>query len=217
VPSTQLNPPLGRVCARLPTALPSLPSSPHPRPAPLNNHQMEGCSFFPSRFSGAGAGGETGRLLRSGQRGLRGRRLSDSDAATVMGLRVDQGLLLILISAGLVLLMLGLCCLDRWMRRHPDVPVDHLLMPKRYRSKRIRRVHQVGAPSPYFFQQARRPSDLRCVSFQNSRLPPRFDLPPWDAFITTYIFPTIFSTSNQLHAMRFYLPSNGRTPCLLAF
>ncbi len=120
--------------------------------------QMEGCSFLPSEFSGAGGGAsraaETGRLLlRQQQRGRDGggrrRRLSSSDdTVTVMGLLVDEGLLLILLSVGLVLLVVGLCLLDRWMNRHPDVPVDHLLMPKRYRSQRTRRVQQVGDPPP---------------------------------------------------------------------
>ncbi|CAM9100213.1 unnamed protein product [Scytosiphon promiscuus] len=51
---------------------------------------------------------------------------------------LDQGLLLVIISAGLLAVLTGMCCLESWLRMHPD-GLDRCL-PRRFRSTRVRRV-----------------------------------------------------------------------------
>lgn len=67
------------------------------------------------------------------------------------GLRcLDQGLLLVIISAGLFAILMGMCCLENWLRMNPD-GLDRWL-PRQFRSTRVRRVQHVSV-SPRVFQE----------------------------------------------------------------
>lgn len=57
---------------------------------------------------------------------------------------LDEGLLLIIVTAGLLLILAGMCVLDTWLRGHPD-GIDRFL-PRRYRIYEGRRVEHVSSP-----------------------------------------------------------------------
>lgn len=87
---------------------------------------MDGCTFHPSNTRGSGSsGGEINNLGRNRvRRSLR-------STAEVLGLYLDEGLLLIMVTAGLLLILAGMCVLEKWLRGHPD-GIDRFL-PRRFR------------------------------------------------------------------------------------
>lgn len=101
--------------------------------------QMNGCSFHirNSDSSSSNDGGEISSLRRG-----RGRRRRLRSTAEVLGLYLDEGLLLVIVTAGLLLVLAAMCALDTWLRGHPD-GIDRFL-PRRFRSPEGRRMQHVS-------------------------------------------------------------------------
>lgn len=110
-------------------------SSPWCLPCCIFSKQMDGCSFL------HGSGDDASRREPQQQRR---RRLIPT--TTVLGLVLNQGLLLVIVSVGLVVLLVWICWLERWLCRHPD-GLDRFL-PSLVRNLRHRRVHHVSS-SPH--------------------------------------------------------------------
>eukprot|EP00903_Cladosiphon_okamuranus_P011032 g10419.t1 len=100
---------------------------------------VDGCTFPPTRGSSSSSSsinGNYGEQISNLRRSRRRRRLRTT--GQVLGTYLDEGLLLILVTAGLLLILAGMCVLDTWLRGHPD-GIDRFL-PRRYRIYESRRV-----------------------------------------------------------------------------
>ena len=98
---------------------------------------MDGCSFHPSSSSS-----KEGSKFSTPRRSSHHRRRRLRSTAEVLGLYLNEGLLLIIITAGLLLILAAICVLDTWLRGHPG-GIDRFL-PRRFRiCQEDRRVQHV--------------------------------------------------------------------------